>query len=353
MIKKLMCSVVFLALLAPVGRLSAGLVLHWKLDDGAGNTAMDSSGYGQDGVIGGTARWVKGMGGGGLQFDGKTSSIAARNVGLRGGTYSVALWLMPTGVPYTTGYQAIFHDDEWTWGSIQTHLRAETSLVNVDAYGGGGVTSTTALQPNTWYHLLVTFTEDGQVGESKLYINGVLENINKGANSALFLGPLCFGSWKGGSRFFPGVMDDIRIYDSVVLAEDIQDIMLGDQPEGPSSGPVPKDHSTDVPRDELLSWTPGKYAATHDVYFGTDYNDVNNAAVTSPLLVSKGQAATTYTPTSLLDFGQTYYWRVDEVNAPDKPATYKGNVWSFTAETYGYCPSPPPSRPRPPARATP
>jgi hypothetical protein len=334
MIKKLMSFVVSLALLAPVGQVSAGLVLHWKLDEGAGKTATDSSGNGQDGVIGGTTHWVKGMAGGALQFDGKTNSIATQNLSLRAGTYSVALWLMPTGVPYTTGYQAIFHDDDWTWGSIQAHLRAETSLVNVDAYGGGGVTSTTALQSNTWYHVLVTFTENGQVGESKLYINGVLENTNKGGNSALFLGPLNFGSWKGSSRFFPGAMDDIRIYDSVVLAEDIPAIMLGEQPEGPSSGPVPKNQSTDVPRDEVLSWTQGKYAATHDVYFGTDYNDVNDAMATSPLLVSKGQAASTYSPTSLFDFGQTYYWRVDEVNAPDKPATYKGNVWSFTTETY-------------------
>jgi len=335
MIKQLMSFVVSLALLAPVGRLSAGLVLHWNLDDGAGSTATDSSGNGQNGAIGGTAHWVKGMVGGGLQFDGKTNYIAVDSVSISTGIFSVALWIMPTGVPYTTGYQSIFHDNNWTWGSVQGHLRANTSAVNLDVYGGGGVTSTTALQSNTWYHIVGTFAAaSGQNGESKLYINGVLENTNKGWGSTPALGALNFGAWNKSGRFFPGVMDDIRIYDSVVSAEDVQAIMLGDRPEGPASGPVPKNQITDVPRDQVLSWTPGKYAATHDVYFGTDYNDVNDATATSPLLVSKGQDANSYDPVGLLTFGQTYYWRVDEVNGPDRPGLFKGATWSFTAETY-------------------
>jgi len=34
-----------------------------------------------------------------------------------------------------------------------------------------------------------------------------------------------------------------------------------------------------------------------------------------------------------LDFGKTYYWRVDEVNAPPtSDIEFKGDVWSFTIE---------------------
>jgi hypothetical protein len=73
------------------------------------------------------------------------------------------------------------------------------------------------------------------------------------------------------------------------------------------------------------------------VYFGTAFDDVNTADRTSSLLVSKGQGAVTYTPASLFDFGQTYFWRVDEVNAPPTDSTvFKGDIWSFTTETYGY-----------------
>jgi hypothetical protein len=34
--------------------------------------------------------------------------------------------------------------------------------------------------------------------------------------------------------------------------------------------------------------------------------------------------------------GTTYYWRVDEVNAPPDSTVYKGNVWSFSTEPVGY-----------------
>ena len=37
-----------------------------------------------------------------------------------------------------------------------------------------------------------------------------------------------------------------------------------------------------------------------------------------------------------LEYGTTYYWRVDEVNLPSKPGTSTGNVWSFKTELKGY-----------------
>ncbi len=80
------------------------------------------------------------------------------------------------------------------------------------------------------------------------------------------------------------------------------------------------------------------FAATHDVYFGTVLDDVNTASRANPMgvLVSQGQTDTTYTPRRRLDFGQTYYWRVDEVNAAPDNTIFKGEVWSFTAEPVGY-----------------
>jgi len=101
---------------------------------------------------------------------------------------------------------------------------------------------------------------------------------------------------------------------------------------------TPKDRAVDVPRDVILGWTKGEFAQTHDVYLGTSFDDVNNASRIDPkgVLVSPGQDATTYSPAGLLAFGQTYYWRVDEVNAPPDSSIHKGKAWSFTSETYGY-----------------
>ncbi|MDI9430416.1 MAG: discoidin domain-containing protein, partial [Planctomycetota bacterium] len=102
--------------------------------------------------------------------------------------------------------------------------------------------------------------------------------------------------------------------------------------------PSPEDGAIDVPRDVVLSWMPGEYAATHDVYFGTSFDDVNTASRSNPmdLLVSENQTGTTFDLPDILDFETTYYWRVDEVNAAPDNTIYKGTTWSFTAEPFAY-----------------
>ena len=100
----------------------------------------------------------------------------------------------------------------------------------------------------------------------------------------------------------------------------------------------PKDGATDVPRDTNLAWTAGPFAKTHDVYFGPVSNDVDTATTAKPLgvLVGQGQLETLFDLPGLLDYGKTYFWRVDEVNAPPSTTVFKGNVWKFTVEPYAY-----------------
>ena len=104
-----------------------------------------------------------------------------------------------------------------------------------------------------------------------------------------------------------------------------------------SHDPQPVSEATDVLRDVILSWTAGQFAATHDVYLGTSFDDVNNASRANPLdvLVSQGQTASTY-DAGRLEFGQSYYWRVDEVNAAPDNTIFEGPVWSFTVERLAY-----------------
>jgi hypothetical protein len=104
-----------------------------------------------------------------------------------------------------------------------------------------------------------------------------------------------------------------------------------------ATSPGPADGVTDVARETVLSWTAGQFGAAHDVYFGKTLADVQNASRTDPLnvLVSQGQDANTY-ELSRLDFGQTYYWRVDEVNAPPDSTIFKGDIWSLTTEPFAY-----------------
>jgi hypothetical protein len=102
--------------------------------------------------------------------------------------------------------------------------------------------------------------------------------------------------------------------------------------------PIPAHAATDVPRDVKLSWKPGIYADKHDVYLGTNFNDVNDASRANPLgvLVSQNQDPNSYSPATVMQWKQTYYWRVDEVNAPPDYTVYKGDIWSFTTEPIGY-----------------
>jgi len=100
----------------------------------------------------------------------------------------------------------------------------------------------------------------------------------------------------------------------------------------------PGDGAVDVPPDALLEWFPGATAATHDVYFGTSFDDVNTASRSNPMgvLASQNQTATTFDPEGVYEFGTTYYWRVDEVNGAPDNTIFKGETWSFTAEPFAY-----------------
>ena len=103
------------------------------------------------------------------------------------------------------------------------------------------------------------------------------------------------------------------------------------------TNPDPGHGTADVWRDANLVWTPGAFAQTHDVYFGTVFDDVNGASRANPMdvLLSRAQSAATYDP-GRLELGQTYYWRIDEVNAPPDSTIVRGPVWSFTTEPLAY-----------------
>lgn len=107
-------------------------------------------------------------------------------------------------------------------------------------------------------------------------------------------------------------------------------------PSGKAGRPSPGNGDDFVDRELELSWSPGAFAVTHDVYFGTDFDDVNEADTGSVLLVSPGQTDTTYVPEGIIDWGQEYFWRIDEVNDADPNSPWKGNTWSFTVEPYAY-----------------
>ena len=101
-------------------------------------------------------------------------------------------------------------------------------------------------------------------------------------------------------------------------------------PGGIATNPNPANEAEGVLTDAVLSWTGDPVASGHDVYLGTNAASVANATQASPEF--KGTSSTTsYTNPGGFDEGQTYYWRVDEVNSP---SVWKGDVWSFTVISF-------------------
>ncbi|MBN1392762.1 MAG: right-handed parallel beta-helix repeat-containing protein [Sedimentisphaerales bacterium] len=96
-------------------------------------------------------------------------------------------------------------------------------------------------------------------------------------------------------------------------------------PAEQASNPSPANEATDVSVTTTLSWTAGERAETHDVYFSTDWDDVNDANTSSPEYMGSVDV-NSYDPCGL-DYSIIYYWRIDEKNGG---GTTKGDVWSFT-----------------------
>ncbi|MFH1881254.1 MAG: PA14 domain-containing protein [Planctomycetota bacterium] len=95
--------------------------------------------------------------------------------------------------------------------------------------------------------------------------------------------------------------------------------------------PDPVDGSESVDPNVALSWEPGIGTILHYVYFGDDYDVVDNAAGSMPW------GTLTYSP-GTLDLEKVYYWRVDAFHGVE---TFKGDIWSFS--TPGAVGSPMPS----------
>ncbi|MHC4571938.1 MAG: LamG-like jellyroll fold domain-containing protein [Planctomycetota bacterium] len=116
--------------------------------------------------------------------------------------------------------------------------------------------------------------------------------------------------------------------------------------------PDPSDEAKDVTSQALtLSWLPGLWAVSdtsgHQVYFGTSWAEVNDANTSSDPNIYRGSVGITGPDVNNrysyvipagdlpLGLGQTYYWRIDEVNdsyGGPVPKPWKGNVWSFEVE---------------------
>jgi len=327
-----LCVLVLGPAFSAMAGLDPTLMGWWAFDEGAGTVAMDGSGNGNDGVLNGDPSWITGPLGGALDFSGTNSNVRAPHIPLDERSFTIAMWV---NLGQNTAEHIAFCQGP---GSTNNglHLRLggggnpPAGGINMGFYANDLVTGGGILELGTWYHLGFVYDIDAQ--EKRIYVGGSLEL--DGASTP-FLGTTqdtIIGSWNDG-QWFEGKIDDVQVYHRALAEAEVAKIMWGLADQSLAQNPSPVDEATDIPRDIVLEWGAGEFAATHDVYFGTAFDDVNDGVGT---LVSQGQAATSYDPDGLLEFGQTYYWRIDEVNAAPDNTIFKGEIWSFTVEPFAY-----------------
>jgi hypothetical protein len=352
MSKKLIClACLVLALgmvLASVAQ--AGLVGWWRFEEGSGDIANDSSGNGHHGTLLGTPEWVDGPEGFGGALAFSQTGLSRMECGTFDptngtGQFTIAFWAFWDGTGtfqhFFTKKSTVWSTDGMMfqvelWGAHANPLDTDRVGVSYEANPDRCCRRFSIMPTNEWVHLAFTF--DGI--NARVYLNGVDEvgprafSIGPDVDATVYVG----GSIPSEGRTFQGTLDEIRVYDRPLSEQEVQTVIVGGEIEtGTAALPQPGNRATEVRQDAVLGWTAGDYADTHDVYFGTVFDDVNDASRDNDpksVLVSQNQAETIYEPPGLLEFGQTYYWRVDEFNDLHPKSPWKGNVWSFMVIDY-------------------
>ncbi|MFH1717834.1 MAG: sugar-binding protein [Planctomycetota bacterium] len=206
-----------LGVLAP----PAGPIVHYKLDDGEGVIAVDSA-DGLDGILMGDPQWSAGVFDGALDFDGDGdyvdcgTSDALNNLS---DAMTVSAWVSIRSV--STTWMGIVMKGETAW---RLGVNGDTTGIHWGFTGGArgwqAANSVTELPLNEWHHIAGTY--DRSVGGT-VYVDGVAETVNPDPDGvATNEMPLLLGeNPEALGRFFDGILDDVRIYNRALSADEL------------------------------------------------------------------------------------------------------------------------------------
>ena len=256
------------------------------------------------------------------------------------GDFTFALWMKSATLDQAETY--LLSLSNGSGGGEQTAVIYQYEQNTVELYSGNSATdlrpgSQLSVPDTEWHHIV--YTRSGS--DYDAYLDGAKHDIatlDGQVHNPQYLSLGGTGHLRAGGpvALYEGLLDDVLVMTRGVDQAEVDFMMRGFSGEC-AYAPSPEDGADDVLRDHVLNWEPGMYAVKHNVYFGTSFDDVNTASTADGMavLVSQGQDANSYDPEGVLEFGQTYYWRVDEVNdAPDN-TIFKGETWSFTVEPVG------------------
>ncbi len=207
----------------------------------------------------------------------------------------------------------------------------EPSLASPPVKATAPVPADGAYLEETWGNF--SWTPGSHAVSHDVYLGENYDDVNDGApDSSGFRGnqaPTFFIAGFPGFPYPDGLVPGTTYYWRIDEVNDTEpnspwkgDVWSFSVPPKTAYNPVPAESAESIDVDVTLNWTPGFGAKLHTVYFGDNFDDVDNA--TGGLT----QGVTTYDP-GPLKLAKTYYWRVDEFDVIE---TYKGDVWSFITE---------------------
>jgi hypothetical protein len=333
--RKLIYLISFALVLIIAGNASADLVSYWTFDEGAGDAVYDTSGNDNNGTING-ATWGVGKYGAALQFNGQDNyvEVPSSNSLEIDDNVTIAAWINWIDAGDTWICILANGQQNGPWENYGLFVNRDGGFLYFTlSLDGGHVTQQTPNDitvPNEWVHVCATW--DGSA--ARIYVNGQmeLEIVQSGTLVPPGL-PLRIGHRDGSAHYFNGTIDEVRIYNHALAEAEILAAMEGGKGYPYALGPSPADGALYADTWATISWRPGDFAVSHDVYMGENFDDVNNGTGDT----YQGNQGLEYFiagfpgypyPDGLVP-GTTYYWRIDEVNDAEPNSPWKGPVWSF------------------------
>jgi hypothetical protein len=202
----------------PAGRTYPGRG-DWKLDEGQGTTAADSSGSGADLTLTGNPRWVPGVSGRALAFDGDDSADTAQPVVDTTKDYSIAAWVSLDELPGNYA-SAISQDGRVTESPF--YLQYGQGAFAFSTPGGNRARAPMTPELNHWYHLVGV--REHATGQVRLYVDGQPAGAAAAGPDVVSTGPLAVGRAKyagNNTDYWSGAIDEVHAYDRALTDQEV------------------------------------------------------------------------------------------------------------------------------------
>lgn len=195
-----------------------GLVGYWRFDEGTDIIAFDSSGNNKNGTLVNGPLWIDGKYGKALKFDGIDDYVAIPDLyNSSPSSLTVSAWV---NLSLFASGPIIHHcrNGEFTMENPMSEVVGfGVKLTNNEWYVIRGTATA-----NAWHCVTGTWIKGNLI---KLYVDGVLINQTSVPDYYLFNASweaAAIGSRYGWHAFFNGTIDDVRVYERALSAEEIK-----------------------------------------------------------------------------------------------------------------------------------